>query len=636
MCCEIITIDSTKLDCTPKWIYENFVLNQPNINVIGLFKKDYMYYIVCDGIDENTLAFDGTSIWEWFDKNRVIGCPISLVDRRPEGSVLIEERDISQIVDSGGGGKNIRSLLSNVLISLPKDFPQIDICSSEERTINVKVERALTEDEIQILKHTLLRQEVPVVYKVFIDDSISKQKKPFRYNFGDGDIDIIPSKLIPYRISKNLSEILERDEDFWRDGRAKVFSGEINNLTGVIPEEWDKFESRCFINASVFPQINIRNYLSIYEKIIMVFPISGFEDEVLSSLRITEDELVELAELGKIGFVLPQSIDRYPVKLIEKIAASSPESLIFSRRLAAMTIISSRNRFPFLYPPLGIREKAEIIKTMYTIARESDSVKSKILMPIIGELARLWSMSENMINYRGAMATAPLGLGMLLSTILKETAGLERDLEFLSAADTVEWAVPFNANISPIFTEGYSDEHYVQVLANAYSGINCYDYSVFNPISNYVLDGILSIDSDAPVVEFAKSFKSGDISRLRKLIFEISSNCKSIEDAESIVRAFNRDVRNYENKSERLGEWKISGFLQAALGFAGAVADADKPEIGLALAGIPLAFWLIDVLNSKRHRSEILGNAIDRLEGILMRSKPDAVLVAKMKKQLRK
>ena len=210
--------------------------------------------------------------------------------------------------------------------------------------------------------------------------------------------------------------------------------------------------------------------------------------------------------------------------------------------------------------------------------------------------------------------------------------GLERDLEFLSAASTVEWAAPFGSNVSPIFSEGYSDEHYVQILANAYSGINCYDYFRFNPINNYVLDGILSVDSDAPVIDFAKAFESGDISRLRKFLFRISNDCNSMEDAESIVRSFNKDVRNYERKSEQLGEWKISGFLQAALGLAGTMISSRKPELGMTMAGIPLGFWLIDVLSSNRSKNEVLGTAIDTLEGILTGSKPDVVLVARMKK----
>ncbi len=632
MSSDFIMIDSIEVDCTPKWVYESFILMQPGVNVKGLYKKDLMYYIVCDGIDENTLAFDGTSIWEWFDNNRALGCPISLVDSCPEGAVRIDEREINEIVDSGGGAKNIRNLFSNIIIALPKDFPQINICKGEARIIDVKVERVLTKAELLILKDVILKQGVPVRYKIYVDNSFLNEKEPFRYAFGNGDIDIIPSKLIPYRISKNLLEAIEKDEELWRDKRIKIFSGEINNLGGLMPDEWDKLESRCFINASVFPQINIRNYLSLYEKTIIAFPILGREEEILSSLRITEDELIGLAELGKVGFVLPQSIDRYQTKLIEKIADSSPESLIFSRRLAAMTIISSRNRFPFLYPPIGIKERAEIIKCLYDLVREVDDDKGKIFIPIISELSRLWSISENMINYRGAMGTTSLGLGMLLSKIVKEMTGLERDLEFLSAASTVEWAAPFGSNVSPIFSEGYSDEHYVQILANAYSGINCYDYFRFNPINNYVLDGILSVDSDAPVIDFAKAFESGDISRLRKFLFRISNDCNSMEDAESIVRSFNKDVRNYERKSEQLGEWKISGFLQAALGLAGTMISSRKPELGMTMAGIPLGFWLIDVLSSNRSKNEVLGTAIDTLEGILTGSKPDVVLVARMKK----
>ncbi|MBU3198506.1 hypothetical protein LL037_18735 [Clostridium estertheticum] len=64
------------------------------------------------------------------------------------------------------------------------------------------------------------------------------------------------------------------------------------------------------INASVFPQADIRNYLSIYKTLIIAPPLEGCEDEFLSSLGVKLDELIELVMLGRINFVVPQSIDR--------------------------------------------------------------------------------------------------------------------------------------------------------------------------------------------------------------------------------------------------------------------------------------------------------------------------------------
>lgn len=633
---ETILIDSTKLDASPKAVYEYFVLSQPNIDVRGLFKKDYMYYIVCNGINENTLAYDGTNIWEWFRNNKILGAPIELIDLVPKGSERLRERKVQEIIESGGAGKNLRNLLSNLLISLPRDFPKIDISSGERMNINVKVERLLRHNELQILEDILLKQEVPVTYRVIVDKSISNGEKNYRDDFRKSNIDIIPAKLVSNKVSKDLLRLIEEDEDLWRDNRNKIFTGEINNQAGILPEEWDKLESRCFINASVFPQINIRNYLSIYEKIIMVFPLENSKSRVLASLNISEDELIRLAELKRIGFILPQSIDRYPIGLVEEIALSAPESLIFSRRMASMTMINSRNRFPFLYPPIKLTEKVEIIKTLYNYASKNQTKDSKILMKIIAELARIWSASEDQINYQGAMGTGSLGLGKLMATLAGELVG-EEDMGFLFAANTVEWAAPFHANIGPNYSEdGYTDEAYIKILANAYSSINSYDHSVISKLNNYILDGIFTVDSDVPVIDFAKTFESGDITRLRNLIFKISNNCDDFDDATETIRKFNKDIINYESRAGKLGEWEISGFLQVALSVALSSVKKRNPNINIPQASIPLAIWLMNVLNNKRSTSEVLSTALDSLEGVLQATEPDTILVARMRKNYKR
>ena len=633
---ELFKVDCTNCDPYGRWSYDNFVLNQPHINVEGLFEKNRKYYIVCPNINVETKAMDGENIYEWFRDNREIGCPIELVTKCPEKSVKIDERTIDELVEGNNNPKNLRDLFSSILMLLPKKFPKINLLSGNNRIIQVCVERELTKEEVEPLKDVLLKTKIPVVYDVVVDNEKANEIKSFRYEtMVGGDIDIIPSKLIPFKVSNSLMQLIEKDEQFWSDNRISLFNGKINNTTGIMPDSWDKLESRCFLDASVFPQTNIRNYLSIYKKTIIALPLAESKNEILSSLKINENELVELAKMDRISFVLPQSIDRYPIDLLERIAYEIPESIILSRRLSALSIIDARHRFPFLYPTFGIKERAEILRILYNSIAKLSADKMKVMESVIMELARIWNCTEDMINSRGAMGTTFLGISSITAAILESTLGLDRYLEFYGASSLIEYAAPFSANVSPnIINEKYSDECYLQILADMYSGLNRENISLIDNKSRITLDGILSIDSNLPVIEFAKSFGSGDIERLRKLIFDITNNNLQYEDVDDIIRKFNEDVKNYESRNEKLAKWEISEFLKGIFTTAGTIIAIKKPEYGIPIACTPLAFWLIDALNKRRSDNQYVGQVIDTMMALISDSKPSAVMVARMKKDL--
>lgn len=256
---ELMSIDSRQFDHYARYSYENFLLNQPHIKTDGLFFVDSRYYIVCPELQADTKALDGSIVIDWFKSKRIASCPIELVREVPGNAVKIKERTIEQVVFGSGKPRNQRSALVSIVISLPQDFPKkVTLERSDEPfTIRVLVERELTEEECSLLEAALLKLELPALYKVAVDSSIGSKKESFRYKNGQGDIDIIPAKLLPYPVSHDLKKLLENDDDFWATNRIPIFTGKINHQNDVIPEAWDRFESRCLINASVFPQYNI-------------------------------------------------------------------------------------------------------------------------------------------------------------------------------------------------------------------------------------------------------------------------------------------------------------------------------------------------------------------------------------------
>jgi len=632
---EILIVDCLDSDGYGRYSYEILRLSQPHIKTDGLYRVNSRNYIVCPDLLENTLALDGTRIVDWFNNNKILGCPIELVKICPTDGERSEERNIDEIIIGKGDPRTHRDVLTYLALTLPRTFPKLNLSEVDDSTITVTLERELTTEECILLKDALLALEIPVKYKIIVDDTFKENDKPYRYNLGQGDMDIIPTKFLPFKPSASLRYVLENDEDFWQTHKMHVFSGIMNDQNQIIPDNWDKYESRCLINASVFPQNNIRNYLSIFQNIIIALPLVGKDQQVLESLGITVEELAELSNLGRVRFILPQSIDRYSLKTIETLVEIAPENFILSRRLAAASIIDTRRRFPFLYPPLGSRERTELLHQLVSLCNDMNPDSRRILEPVVLELGRIWSSAECMINQKGAMATSALGLGALVSTLLKSNLGLDRFIEFYSASTTVEWAAPFSAYVSPIQYGSYSEENLTQILANSYSGFHSGDFPLFIRQTSIILKNILSIDSEVPIIDFASSFGSSDIERLRKALFDLKREGTTSEDIEDLIRKFNNDVRNYEQNERKHASWDISGLIGAISAIGGVAIGQLHPEAVLPLESIPLALWLCNRLDTFRGHNELVGTVLDKISALATKTSPEAVLVARLKRNIK-
>ncbi|WP_026485639.1 hypothetical protein [Caldanaerobius polysaccharolyticus] len=468
-----------------------------------------------------------------------------------------------------------------------------------------------------LLKDIIKKLGIPLNYKLVVDSKV-KEKAKFRI-FSQGDIEIIPSKFVSDKYSKSLRTLLEDDEYFWVENRESILKGEIKNSTGILPNSWDKLQSRCFLDATVFPQENIRNFIPIYENIIIALPIRGYEDNFLSSLRIDLNDLIDLANMGKVSFVLPQSIDRYSLNMIEPLVEAAPNSFILTRKLAALSIIDSRIRFPFLYLPFGVKERACLLRILYSSVNyiKNDNIR-KALEDFICELGRIWSIEEDMVNLRGSMAIGSIGMGSIASSILRSMHGIDRAIEFYSAARLVGLAAPFSANVVPQQFE----ENYVQILANIYSGLRTEEYPQFIKNSSVILNGLLTINSDAPVIDLAKSFKGKDIERLRKIISEIADNTISADEINEAVCKFNKEVINYENRKSRLSKMNIIGLICIIL------------ELSGKARGISLVKWLLEFLYNHRNDNDIIGVVCDYIESIITGTKPKIVFVSRLRNKL--
>ncbi|WP_143195692.1 hypothetical protein [Archangium sp. Cb G35] len=621
-------------DFGQRWIYEQLLVQQPQIETTGLWKTREGFVIVCPDLEQGLMTDDGRPIEKWVaERSALTASRVRLAKEPPHGAVQVPPRTLEESITLAGIPRTLQQLFVDLTLHLPKDFPNFKLTESTVApgTLSFWFQRPLNEGEKQQLRSAFLATQLDLNYEIQIKPELDFQKESFK-RAPQGDINLIPSRRLPQAFSLKARWLLEEDEQFWSDHRVGLLSKHNTNAKEYLPESWTSKESKCLVNSSVFPPQNLRTYLSIYEKVVLVGPLGGSSyDEILSALKVTEKELIELASLGRVSLILPQSLDRYPVKLISGLADQAPHSILLSRRLAAVTIADVRRRIPFLYPPVDAYERHLFLRDLGKILEQPTDFPSKrALQAIYPELKTIWSASEIVLQNLGAMGAGNLGIGPIVAALVKAVTGRDLFIEFHSSGAAVEWAAAIGAHINPAAVEGYSEEGQTEILCSFYSGMGKNTVDQLRHPVEALLDELLAIDNDAPVIEFATAFSSGEINRLRQLLSRMTETNPDPVFLNDAVRDFNKTVKAYERRAE-----KLKNFQVAAL--AGAFAALALPADSAIKQFVPLGVWFLGQLlvGSWAARGNLTGKFLDAIRGAPNLSQGDVVFISRLKKSLK-
>lgn len=442
-----------------------------------------------------------------------------------------------------------------------------------------------------------------------------------------GDIDLIPSRRLPNNFSKELKQLYEEDEDFWIDRCMNVLTTTQITVKDILPKTFSNRGSRCLVDAAVFPTKNLRTYLTLYRYVTLVMPLTDSYSNALATLQVKQQELVELAKRGRVQFLLPQSLDRYPLSLLQDLADVAPSSLLFSRRLASITIIDSRRRMPLLYPPFGTLERAEFLRTLERA--KLDPIIKNVADALGGELAQIWTNAESSVHYRGAMATGTLEAGPIIAAIYKQLTGRDVFLELCSASSSVEWAGALGATVFPVEVDGgYSEQVACELCASAYSGIKKEKIPTSFGEVETIVQGLLTLDNDAPILEVAEVFSNRDVDRIGQIVQKIAENSLTEDALSCEIQKINEKVEAYERHSDRLNRLNLTGLSAALAG----ITLLSNPT---ATAYIPLTQWIVEyLLKNADPRKDFGGYFIDWIRGLNTWTTGDIVLVSRLRAKL--
>lgn len=498
---------------------------------------------------------------------------------------------------------------------VPKGFPDFHVEFGPTGVVILKFAEQISQENASLIERIFKQQQFLYPIEISFGFLPDPPKSPLPDIFGY----LSTYRELRKKVGRNLATALEKDEDDWLDHRSSVL--EPVNASSSNPK---RSELSCLLDCSVFSPENIRNYLSIYDRVGLVLPQEQAFEGFLLSLGATAKEMEDLVAMDRIELFAPKSVERYTIPFLERMIEVRPENIHLSRAITWRTINEIRRRNPLFYPAVGIEQQRLILREMQQAVGQLPIKIQPKAAKALSKLGETWVSIPSTINQTDFTKTSGLGIVELLSAAVEFYTGKDQWLEFHLAAAPVELAAAYGSVVIPPGNREHSMANHCEIISQFYSGVPGTDVMPKPGFANFAVEELLVVSQHVPIVEFAKTFKSAEIYRFRKIIVGLAQYSQSPEEIEEAVEAFNHFVRSYESSPQRKAVWGISGFLLSTIGKA---------------TGLPFGSAILKILlkgsQGQAERNTKMASILHQLEAGLTGSFPDAIFVSKMKTKLK-
>ena len=413
---------------------------------------EHKYMIFCSGIGENLL-----SVSNYYDMNiRMIGCNFVLSDERPTAFL----RQIETLDE-----KCFASTLEGITIT----WPDIE-CILVSKFYDIKF--------ISIYEDPINREVLVIEIDSNTDDKLIENLKNFIVSLKLFFTSLEIKKVNKVEVSKELSqfdvlscvtdpnfEFSKRDSEFWFDNFENIYTGKlkVHDLSSFNPNA-----SKCYLDLSGFQNINLRNFILLYDVVYFAPPL---EDKIFSFLEtqnITIEDIIELANRGRIVLLLVNSESRYNKDLINGVYKANPDA-IFTKRAINALLASYFTQLSDNYIFSGLEDFRLLMELRKNIDNQNKLLKNLISL-------WMWPTKAKMESFRFLNFSSPL----TLSSIGINNLALESYYEFNEKAKTtnsyefeftvnysnIQIATALQATYFPFYSEGktYSDSGVANIL----------------------------------------------------------------------------------------------------------------------------------------------------------------------------
>lgn len=522
-------------------------------------------------IDENNFSIYCKGEIEEFDKLkeefnysiRLVSSCTELVKTKPKEFLEIipniSDKDISKNFE---GIPMSKAILLNLLKSKFKDvnFTKIedsngivDIYFAINYKDNVKNNELLKKNSLQKSINKFLEGlRKPVEFRVIEENQISvvEDESPQLFN----PVQFIYASNI--RDDKN-GEYTLRDEALWFDNVDKIFEGSFKkeDLFFYNPAEY-----ACYVDYSIFGNIDIRNYLFLFQTTYLTPPFKKDINKWLKENKISREDFLYLVHKNRIKIILTQPETRYDKNFINAVYEANPKAVITRRAVSCLQQIDivglSDN---YLLNEVSIVKE---LKHLCNIVNNKTNLKSTQLYDILVWPIRARRNSFENLTNSGLFGTSSFGVNLAIENEISRQLNKDLSFEFTINSPNIHLASSLNAVYFPYVTkEGYSDYIYSNIMGEL---LSFYKNSTINNIKSYIDNkneinsGILPIslidlietNEFISIIELEKILSKDYIYPKSKRLIESLSEL-SLEEREKKIQFYNHEVDNIFNKRNK-------------------------------------------------------------------------------------
>lgn len=406
-------------------------------------------------------------------------------------------------------------------------FPRVDVVGIEvvpgiNFKITVLVGKDTSREQCELIAKELLEKDLDTDdIEVKCVDTVSEIKKTILDD--------------PMSLCTNKNILCSTQEvEYWFEYAEKIYSGDVKREH--IPF-FRKKGKKCFLTFTVFDNIDLRKVLLLYDVLYVALPLKDKFENFLLKQRTTRKELIELAQMNRIVFVLTNAENRYDVSFINEVYKSSRSAVIGRRAInsiMAAYFTELNERYTTNYP-----NAFEYAKELFKYARENHDVNTLELANCLVWPTVAKAKSFGYLNNSGVFSISNYGANNILEKLICDISDVNE-----KAKENIGFELTVNSY--PIHLAVALDATYMPFQSRNAGG--CYSDSF---VASAIERMLIAYWYNANQTNFIDKCRIGKCSEKIKLydcninlslvdIAKLSAELRSTEKFEEILEKYNK------------------------------------------------------------------------------------------------
>ncbi|WAC01582.1 hypothetical protein N7U66_16760 [Lacinutrix neustonica] len=399
-------------------------------------------------------------------------------------------------------------------------------------------------------------------------------------------------------LGRDIPKFIQRDESIWYDNINTIYEGNFrkNGLFFLSEDEYT-----CYIDFSVFPNVDLRYCILLYQRIFLSPPITKNMDDWFKQLSIKRSDFLELILRERITLILIQDISRYDRKFLDEVYALKPNAIVSRRAVACLQqcdIVETADNYLF-GDGISIKE----LKFISEIVAKKSKMDASFLLKTLTWPITAKRASFDVLQLGGILSASVYGVNKIIDNPPHENISESSEFMLNVFSYAAHLSNSLNATYFPVKgQDGFTDATYTETMGTL---LNFYKRATVNSLKNFV-DGEQNLIKGNTLIEPIELVKINDYIPILELE-EVLSKEIVYPNSKRLLEAL-ADLNPEEQKQKvELYNTEVQKFLKAQRK-TGVIVDLSAQTLNLALgvaSGTPTGpmLFILKLLGKKPLRS---------------------------------